>query len=376
MTNQHEVVNGYENSIRVVYLIGAGASHACVDMLGSSHGILMEHLTQEIAECVREKAQKYGQSPSVAKLANEVIDASTDMEQVITFLDESSSADHQEFANDLRQVFETVLRKRFGAIQTELEKVPADLYAALIDMHSVRGFPETLGGILTINYDVYIEHAIEKLLDLSVDYGINLDQGMNRPGAVTVLKLHGSFGWQKVWPVKPNPNTELPLWIPPGIQKAKGNYPFNLLWGRARELLDCDIVRIVGCNLGSNDWDLLSMLFAAQHANRHLRSLEIEIIGRPNTAKRIRKEFPYLRAKSILELDGVGEQIVGEMSGGEPRAYNNLTQTEQQKVDEEAQKKIRNPLLYWLKQKAEVTYQDLGSLETDKGFFNKLFELY
>ena len=55
MTNQHEVVNGYENSIRVVYLIGAGASHACVDMLGSSHGILMEHLTQEIAECVREK---------------------------------------------------------------------------------------------------------------------------------------------------------------------------------------------------------------------------------------------------------------------------------------------------------------------------------
>ena len=198
----------------------------------------------------------------------------------------------------------------------------------------------------------------------------------NRPGAVTVLKLHGSFGWQKVWPVKPNPNTEIPLWIPPGIQKAKGNYPFNLLWGRARELLDCDVVRIVGCNLGSNDWDLLSMLFAAQHANRHLRSLEIEIIGRPNTAKRIRKEFPYLRAKSILELDGVGEQIVGEMSGGEPRAYNNLTQTEQQKVDEEAQKKIRNPLLYWLKQKAEVTYRDLGSLETDKGFFNKLFELY
>ena len=336
----------------------------------------MGDLTHEVAECVREKVQRYGKSSSVAKLANDVINDNTDMEQVITFLDESSSADHQKFANDLRHVFETVLRKRFDAIQTEIEKVPADLYAALIDMHAVKDFPEKLGGILTTNYDVYIEHAIEKLLDLPVDYGINLDRSKERSEAITVLKLHGSFGWQKVWPVKLNPNDKNPLWIPPGIQKAKGNYPFNLLWGRARELLDCDIVRIVGCNLGSNDWDLVSMLFAAQHAHGHLRSFEIEVIGWPSTAKRIRKEFPYLRAKSILELDGVGEQIVGEMSGGEPRAYNDLTQTEQQKVDEEARNKIPNPLLYWLQQKAEVTFQDVGSLETDKGFFNDVLESY
>ncbi len=359
---------------RVVYLIGAGASHACAKALGSSQGILMRDLNDEIAEGVRIKAQTYGESSSVARLANEVIGDGADVEQVITFLDESSSGEHQRFANDLRQVFEEVLRRRIDAIQKELHKVPADLYAALIDMHAVEGFTEQLVGIMTLNYDVFLEYAVEALLDLRVDYGISVNHPCGSHKAIRVIKLHGSLGWRNAWPVELKDDAN-PLWIPPGIQKAKSNYPFNLLWGRARELLDCDVVRIVGCNLGANDWDLVSMLFSAKHAHKTARSYEIEIIGPPNTARRIGEQFPYLDARSLLELERVGEHIVAEMIGGDPRPYLGLPRDQQEHAFEKAEQ-VSNPLHYWLKQKAEAIFRELGSLKTDKGFFNSVLESY
>ena len=371
---EHQAAQG-EVPKRVVYLLGAGASHASAKALGSSQGILMRDLTDEIARRVREHAERYGSSSSVARLANEVIGEDTDVEQVITFLDESGSGEHQRFANDLRKIFEEVLRERLGAIRTELETVPTGLYAALIDMYEVQGITESLRGILTLNYDVFLEHAIEKSLGFSVDYGISIDNRLEGHKSIRLLKLHGSFGWQNVWPIELSQDASIPLWIPPGIQKAKGSYPFNLLWGMARELLDCDILRIVGCNLGTNDWDLVSMLFSTQHVHKYRKSYEIEIIDKPGSAERIKSRFPYLRAKSLLELEGLGEQIVSEMIGGAPRPYRDLPEPDQKRAAEKANG-MENPLLYWLKQKAEAMYQDLASLKTEKGYFMRILESY
>ena len=58
------------------------------------------------------------------------------------------------------------------------------------------------------------------------------------------------------------------LWIPPGVDKRTEYYPFNLLWGKAKEfLMNCDILRIVGCSLNRNDWALIPILYIIQKFN-------------------------------------------------------------------------------------------------------------
>lgn len=42
-------MNRETSSKRIVYLVGAGASHACVSRVGSPHGILMSDLTAPLS---------------------------------------------------------------------------------------------------------------------------------------------------------------------------------------------------------------------------------------------------------------------------------------------------------------------------------------
>src|SRR5207249_3124295 len=123
-------------------------------------------------------------------------------------------------------------------------------------------FNEELGGILTINYDEYIEQAIQSFQDQSVDFGIDVRGNERKRNSIRLLKLHGSFGWEDAWPIVVKGGATKLCWIPPGIQKARDRYPFDVLWGLAREMLDCDVLRIVGCRLSPNDWDLISLLFS------------------------------------------------------------------------------------------------------------------
>ena len=186
-----------------------------------------------------------------------------------------------------------------------------ELYKVLIDIYEIEQFPEALQGIITTNYDEYIENAIEQVDDCSVDFGIHVEPSSQEADGVRLLKLHGSFGWQATWPITRADGGNATLWIPPGIQKVKNTYPFNVIWGLAREMLSCDILRVVGCKLGPNDWDLISLLFAMRHANDTVRP-EIEVIDSPLHVERLKESYPYLEMKSILEIDEIGTQLIAE----------------------------------------------------------------
>jgi len=357
---------------RVVYLLGAGASHACAKAVNSTYGILMGDLTQELADRLREVVQRdFGGEESLNALVNNVIDERTDFEHVITFLDESPSKLHKGFADVLRQTFEDVLRNRLRQIQSEQGATPDRLYFALLDMHEVPGLGEELRGFLTLNYDSYLEHAITRSQTHSLDAGVYISPSPAPNEPIRVLKLHGSFDWDDAWPI--TTRGEATLWIPPGIQKAKERYPFNLLWGLARELLDCDVLRIVGCRLGANDWDLISLLFTTRHTNTARAPYRTEIIDAPEQARRLQFDFPYLGAQSLLEIEPIGSQLIAEFTGGSPRAYATLTTPEQEEVIRKAGTN-RNWFLLWLKLKAEATYRDLGSVATKQGEFQRLLE--
>ena len=210
-----------------------------------------------------------------------------------------------------------------------------------------------------------------KELGREVDYGIAPSRVDGTGRHITVLKMHGSFGWSRNWPIETELRHGAGVWIPPGIKKPKNDYPFNVIWGRAREMLDCDILRIIGCNLGPNDWDLVSLLFSTRHTHASAQPYAIEVISGFGTVDRIRRLFPYLEVRWLPELPRIGDQIVGELLGSKPRRYCTLSTELQSQANNRAQKSITNPFSYWLTLMGERLMTEAGDLSTESGVFRE-----
>ena len=329
----------------------------------------MSSLAEPIRSRVRDIAIGYSSSASIVRFVNDMTD-DTDIEHVITFFEDSNSSEHKRFANDLRSVFFEVLQEALDDISDNSDP-PSYLYAALVDMHAVEHADERLRAILTLNYDTLLEHAITQRHDMKVDYGLSITPQEDNQ-QIPVIKLHGSLDWTHTWPVRLEGHAAPSLSVPPGIQKAKGDYPFNLLWGLARQTLDCDVIRVVGCNLGPNDWDLVSLLFSAKHTHSSQRLERIEVIDFPSVGMRLKKLFPYLDVLSLLDLSDVGPAIVGELLNTEPTAFDTLSETHQMQVIE-SETTIENPLWYWLRHRAEL-WNTQWPLATERNYFISLLE--
>lgn len=361
---------------RVTYLLGAGATQGSISHSGSRHSLIMKSLYGPISEMLHDRVdRKYGDHTGITRLANEVLGSAPrlDIEQLITFLEDSPAADYQAFANDLREVFSQVLRGRLEDVEKERGDSQSKLYAALVDMHQVADNEEQLNGFLTLNYDVLLERAIIEGLGCEVNFGIAPFDESERH--VTVLKMHGSFGWSRNWPIKTDLRHGEGVWIPPGIKKPKNEYPFNVIWGRARELLDCDILRIIGCNIGPNDWDLVSLLFSTRHTHVSARAYSIEVISDFETADRIAKEFPYLEVRWLPELPRIGDQIVSELFGLPPTRFFDLSEKLRLEAGRRASAKIGNPFSFWLAQKGGALMTDIGDLSTETGTFRDFTDM-
>ena len=359
--------------MKVVYLFGAGASHACVAGKTGTPGILMTHLAQPLADAVHgltnSEDSKYA---PLRRLANDVVTEKVDVEHVITFLDQSPRLVHRQFAEELRRIFATVLQKQLATLKDRLKEDRFRLYVAVMEMHKRHGVNEDLHGVLTLNYDDYIEAAAAKVYDSGAELGVSVGPAPALGDHLRVLKLHGSFDWVDQWPITKAPSADMdrPLWIPPGIQKSKDRYPFNALWGLARELLDCDVVRIVGCNLSGRDWDLISLLFTTRYGQPDKAPYDVEMIDSPLHAAELRKRYPYLNIRSLLDMEryDIGKEMVAELIGGPPRWCHSLEEDEQVALKAQA-KKGRNWFQLWLRFIAEA----LG-IDSDDGELGRLLE--
>ena len=84
---------------------------------------------------------------------------------------------------------------------------------------------------------------------------------------------------------------------------VRNSYPFNTLWGKAFEILDCDVLRIVGCKLSQNDWGLMSLLFNTQLKSG--KAYQIELINTQDGGLEIRGRTRFLKNVRVLnELEG------------------------------------------------------------------------
>lgn len=304
-----------KNNKRVVYLFGTGATQAEASLIDERVRLRMIDIKDGILRKIEERKIQ-----ELEDVKNELAGEYVDVEQLITLYETSTSGQHKKIAQSLRELFREEILEQIGKLDKGNFAVKGRftprLYSALIDMHEIEGLGETLCGIMTLNYEDMVERAA-----LSVKGGINYALDFSkakkshikvRKNGILVLKLHGSFNWRNEFPLSVEDNVkreEDVLWIPPGVEKHNEMYPFNIIWGKARELLNCEILRVVGCSLSRNEWHLVSMLYATQKLNRMKKEYAIEIISSPKTGDEIRGQYPHLRIKKIYEIKEIRDFV-------------------------------------------------------------------
>ena len=329
---------------KIVYLWGAGATHAEAQHLGSTVNLLMGKVTggSDFAIGVAGRTmERIGLQFSAHFGANEDID----VEKLITLLTMSGIKRHVDYAQGIRKEYFAELTDSLN--QAGIMKNPK-LANQLFRLHADPKFQtdaEVLEAVITTNHDGLLQLASQQTfgyLDLGFEYHSREFKRVEGSESVPIIQIHGSFTWSFGVPIsvgrRPSKaKSSSTIWIPPTIEKDTRAYPFNRLNALAYEKLSnrCDVLRIVGSSLTQNDWNILSLIFNAQ---RHCQAIgndtfTIELIAPVKTGNAIKYSCGFL--DKILTID--------QLSDGDYEIF--------RQGEDVADTDANNPLEYWLNQK-------------------------
>jgi hypothetical protein len=337
---------------RVVYLLGSGATQGVI-----KHAENRSLLTGDIQDFIRDELQN-PDAVFTDKIWNEIIKDDRDVEHLITVLD---SQYKHETANQVRKYYRKAIVSLAGRLTNPL---PNNLYTYLVDLH-VRGRlrdHEQLTCFLSLNYEDILERSVEdRIPGVSLDYVIETDLSQAPQGdVIPVLKLHGSFNWVNSRPIglaeMGSIDDEHTLWIPPGVDKKRENYPFNLLWGRAVEYIqNADVIRVLGCSLSRNDWGLIPVLYTAQSLSIR-KGLKIELIDYRESVDSVVNNYRYLNFDQFIDLPEVRKY--------KPRG-SELSRDAAGEFYSISNKNTVNIFESWLNAKIEFLYSEDGVMRDD-----------
>lgn len=346
---------------RVVYLLGTGATQAEINLWNESIRILMNDIRYGMLRKINDNKIKV-----LEPVKNELVNDDINIEHLITLYENSGTDEHYQIAKNLKNIFREVIQEKIKKLNDKFYPI---LLSALIDMHEIKENDEELKGILTLNYEEVLDKAFQKVKK-GVNYVIKLKNKHDclkiKKSIKPLLKLHGSFNWKNEYPITlineyKIKESEDFLWIPPGFIKKREKYPFNIIWGTAQEILDCDILRIIGCSLSITEWELISLLYSAQKLNKKNDDYLIEIIDSIDRGKKIQKDYAYLRVKTILEIREVNDSLKESYPTHNDEALKNILNTDK-----------TNFLDLWLKSKGDALKKKGVNISTNK----KIFENY
>lgn len=319
---------------KVVYVLGAGVTHAAARLSSHPHGLLMSNIAEEAVQELGDAVRKLSAILTAAgkKLAvdtvNKIAIGGCNIEYVISLLDASGVAGGREVAELVRMCYAQALANLLPSIWPPSTK---DLLAALVDFHCNEGsvpplLDEQLIGFLTLNYDSFLERSIQSL-HRGVDYLFGLsplekiDDSKGCGTLIPVLKLHGSLDWKIERlldsPALKDPLSDYFMWIPPSAIKNNSHHPFALLWERAKAILECDIIRIVGCSLNASDWPLISLIYWATASPAV--PPRIEMVDFPSQVDKAKDSAPLLSIAGIHEDANYCQHLlpaIGSAAGG------------------------------------------------------------
>ena len=307
----------------VVYLFGAGATHAEILTLeeDSPSGVFRDRnglLISNVSQRVIKEAQKhrwFKNNEDVFTSAK----GSFNIEMLISLFENNRVPDsHIAY---LKNLVKKDIRKRLS----DSRRRQFYLHKALFELHLRIEERETLSGMISLNYDDVLDEAYGNVLGHSLNYCFTSATGDTRP----LLKLHGSFNWRRITIYGRRKDISI---VPIGINKNYLAPPYNFIRGRAFELLvNCDVLRIVGCSLNQNDTGLVDLLFKA-HLERG-KKIDIEPIDfQPlNGHHPIRNNYGFF--PGIVDPIEIEETLITDQA---------IYKSE-----------VGNPFKIWLKAKAE-----------------------
>ncbi|MCX6759446.1 MAG: SIR2 family protein [Candidatus Nealsonbacteria bacterium] len=294
---------------KIVYLFGAGATHAeklleCkikgtgFNELGELErgGLLASDISKRVIDKLFHDKPEIANDYGITKLSidDPRLIENADIELLISLV-ETLKTDKSE--NDVKFLKDFFKKEISENLLVDGNNIIPRLYSSLLELHGLIGHEEQLIGFLTLNYDSLFEKSFELINKIRFNYGLAIGNPpiSCKPEDSYLLKLHGSFDWyldldnNKI--IISTKQSEEPLWIPPRLNKEYLDYPYNLIHGKAYELLgQCDILRVVGCSLNQNDIRLISLLFKTQRLKR-LKPYLIEIISPPEACLDIIKRL-------------------------------------------------------------------------------------
>ncbi len=354
----------------ITYFIGSGLTNATASKSAYESELVMGVLFKDTVMNLRND-NDLAKDPISGPLINQLIilsDKSTvpNLEELIDLLESSGQESCIKLSQALSSSFANVLIKHTKKlIKNGLSENMAEI---LLDLHCIEDNSEPLVGIITTNYDPFIEMAFESI---GIDTDLAFETSNFGQGAIPLLKIHGSIDWIQSVPIKRRKwvelgNSHIPSWIGPRRLKLGVLYPFNLIWGRARELLaKTDVIRIVGASLLPSDWHIAQLLFRTTVLDsQDGRKKRIEVINSVSESDRICRDYPMLPIKPIYKIDDVMRNCRTELSG---TSWNKPLSDVDRDEAKHYVEKIKNPFDYWVQSKIQMLLNSNKSLHTKSG---------
>jgi hypothetical protein len=294
---------------RIVYLLGAGATHA--EMINLQKDLSENFLEENglLTSSVSKRVIKESRSVQTYLKDIEMVSSpkgSLNIELLISLIQNNNIKN----ADKKTAILKELVRQDISYRLTESRLKRFHLHKALLELHSKTEETEKLLGIISLNYDHVIDEAYKTIFDAKPNYCFYSES----PNDTPLLKLHGSFNWRSI-KICGRKRT-IPI-IPLGVAKNYLQIPYNFLWGRALEILtECDILRVIGCSLSQNDIALIDLLFKA-HLEKG-EAFELQIISAENTAAQIKNNygfFPKIRSLGQIEDNLVPDPIQNNVDG-------------------------------------------------------------
>lgn len=286
---------------KIVYLFGAGATHAEIanlepdpqeDTFQRERGLLIGHVSRRVIG-IAQSRKEYLADIQMISGSN----APQNIELLISLIENSRIKESETKSHILK----TLVREDIEGILKMSVVEKFYLHKALLELHqhkSVKGKEKVLG-LISLNYDAVLDNAYEAIYNEPPNYSFSLTDAVSNK-SIPLLKLHGSFNWKNVTIRGRERSVDI---IPLGTNKNYLHLPYNFIWGRALEILiQCDVLRIIGCSLSQNDMHLIDLLFKA-HIEKG-KAIEIQIINSDLEGDRLQGDygfFPEIKPLTKIE---------------------------------------------------------------------------